>query len=274
MMEKSPAIFGILNITEDSFSDGGLYLDPADAIRRGEALLAQGADVLDLGPASSHPDAKSVSPEEEMRRLGPLLEAFTARGAAISLDSYHPETQRFAMENGVQYLNDITGFPHPEMYPLLARFPGRLILMHSVQRRGPATRADSASPNILATILDFFAERLDALEAAGVERKKIILDPGMGFFLGTDPRLSTRVLARMDEIKERFSLPVFVSVSRKSFLGELTGRAIPERGAASLAAELFAARLGVDCIRTHEPGALRDALLLEKALEEEREKGR
>ena len=257
-------ILGILNITADSFSDGGKYLDPAAAIEQARALIADGADVLDIGAASSNPDAQPVPPEVEIARLQAVLPALG--GAAISIDSYAPQVQRWALAQGVAYLNDINGFPGPALYPALAASSAKLIVMHSVQARGAATRIDVPPAEIMDRLFRFFDARLAALEAAGIARERLILDPGMGFFLSTDPQTSFTVLRRLPELKARYGLPVLVSVSRKSFLRAVTGRDAAGAGPASLAAELYAVRQGADHIRTHAPGALKDALLLEKAL--------
>lgn len=262
-MQKSPPprpqILGILNITSDSFSDGGKYLTPDAAIAKGKALMSEGADILDIGPAPSNPDAAAVTPETELARLRPVLDALGDR-FPLSIDSFQMATQRFAMSRGVAYLNDIQGFPDAELYPELAASKAQLILMHSVQGRGLADRRSAPEGDIIAHICHFFEARLNALEAAGVSLGRVILDPGMGFFLGDEPETSFSVLARLGEIKGRFDLPVLISVSRKSFLRKITGRAPGEAGAASQAAELLAVLAGADFIRTHEPAPLKDAL--------------
>ncbi len=168
--------------------------------------------------------------------------------------------QRWALAQDVEYLNDIQGFPHPELYPALAASPARLIVMHAVQERGTATRIDVPPGEIMDRLHRFFDARLAALEAAGVARSRLILDPGMGFFLGTNPYTSLTVLRRLPELAARYGLPLLVSVSRKSFLRRITGKSAAEAGPASLAAELHAIRQGADYIRTHAPAALRDAL--------------
>jgi dihydropteroate synthase type 2 len=257
-------ILGILNVTADSFFDGGRYLDPAAAIAQARALAAEGADVLDIGAASSNPDARPVPPEVEIARLQSVLPSL--EGLAISIDSYAPEVQRWALAQGAAYLNDINGFPDPALYPALAASPAKLIVMHSVQARGGATRVDVPPAQIMDRLFHFFDARFAALEAAGIARDRLILDPGMGFFLGTDPETSFTVLRRLPELKAHYGLPVLVSVSRKSFLRAVTGKGAAQAGPASLAAELYAVRQGADYIRTHAPGALKDALLLEKAL--------
>lgn len=262
-----PRIAGILNVTEDSFSDGGRWLDPDRAAERAVELVEQGADVVDLGAASSRPDARPVPATEEIRRLDAVLARLRVRGIPISIDTFSTETQRWALERDVAWLNDVRGFPDPVLDPLLARARCGLIVMHSVQRDGPATRVDTDPEQVLRGIDAFFEDRIARLEAAGVSRSRIVLDPGMGFFLGRDPVLSLRVLRRIPALRERFGLPVLVSVSRKSFLGQVSGRKVGERGAATLATELWAAARGVDWIRTHDVAALRDGLLLWKAAE-------
>jgi dihydropteroate synthase type 2 len=260
---------GIVNITTDSFSDGGRYLQPAAAIAHAEKLLADGADIVDLGAASSHPDAEPVAADEEIRRLAPVIEALQASKAPISVDSFLSETHRFAIRRGVDLLNDIQGFADPALYPELALASCRLVIMHSVQGRGPATRREVPVAGIWDRVLRFFEQRLDALERAGIARARCILDPGMGFFLSSKAEASLRILADLDRLKRAFGLPVLVSVSRKSFLRSVTTKATADLGAATLAAELHAAAAGVSYIRTHDVAALRDALGVVAALRTE-----
>jgi dihydropteroate synthase type 2 len=264
---NGPAIVGIVNITEDSFSDGGRFLDPAAALAHARAVAAAGAQIIDLGAAASNVDAKPVTAAEEIRRLGPPIAALKADGIAVSVDSFVPEVQRFAIACGVDFLNDIQGFPEPSIYPELAAAQCRLVVMHAVQGRGRAQRLELFPGEVWDRIDAFFRERIAALEQAGIARERIVIDPGMGFFLSSRPEASLHVLARLGELKRAFGLPVLVSVSRKSFLRAITGRAAAaELGAASLAAELFAAAQGADYIRTHDPGALADGLRVMAAL--------
>jgi dihydropteroate synthase type 2 len=259
-------ILGILNITEDSFSDGGKFLAPDAALAQGRALLKDGADILDIGAASSNPDSKPVPVETEIARLQAVVPALKAEGAALSIDSFVPEIQRWALHQGVDYLNDIHGFAEPALYPELARADAKLIVMHAILARGIATRDDIPAGEILRRAVSFFEQRITALTEAGIARERLILDPGMGFFVGSDPENSLTLLRRLPELKRRFGLPLLVSVSRKSFLRKLVGRAPGEAGAASLAAELFAGANGADYIRTHAPGPLRDGLKVLKAI--------
>lgn len=261
-------IFGIVNITEDSFSDGGQYLSPDRAIEQALSLFEAGADVIDLGPASSHPDAKAVSAEEEIRRLTPVIDALMARNISLSVDSFLPQTQRYAMHRGVAFLNDIQGFADTDIYPDLAASKCRLIVMHAVQGRGIATRIHTDAASLPERITQFFTQRIAGLERAGIDRARLVLDPGMGFFLGSDPQASLTVLRGLENLRAQFGLPVLVSVSRKSFLRAVSGRNVAQAGAATLAAELFAASRGADFIRTHDAGSLRDGLKIWSALRE------
>ncbi|MFO0690885.1 MAG: dihydropteroate synthase [Myxococcota bacterium] len=274
-MRRTGQIVGIVNITRDSFSDGGRYLDPARAVEHALALAEAGADVVELGPASSNPDASPVPAAEQIARLRPVLEALaSARAGAggsgrplpICVDATSTEVLRFALGAGVAWLNDVRGFPDEGFYDELASGPASLVVVHSLGGGDRAGR-DQASPSeVLDSIERFFAARLAALVRAGIREERLIVDPGMGFFLSRDPRASLAVLARIPALRARFGRPVLVSVSRKSFLRTLTGSGLDAIGAATLAAELFAARTGADWIRTHDVRALRDGLVIERAL--------
>ena len=175
-----------------------------------------------------------------------------------------------ALESGAAFLNDIQGFPDPSFYGELAAASSRLVVMHAVQGRGRAQRVELGADEVWDRIHYFFGRRLAALERGGIARERLILDPGMGFFLSKRPEASLRVLTGLDRLKRDFGLPVLVSVSRKSFLRAITGRASAlETGAATLAAEIYAAEMGADYIRTHDPRALSDALKVMSALRSE-----
>lgn len=266
-MNASPVVLGIVNITEDSFSDGGRFLAADAAIAKARTLVQTGAAIIDLGGAASNPDAASVPPDVEIARLAPVVAALKHDGIAVSVDSFSLPVQRWALAQGVEYLNDIQGFPYPELYDELAAAPQtRLIVMHAVQSRGRAERVSVAPSSIVERVVRFFEGRIAALEKAGIARDRLILDPGMGFFLGTQPEASFEMLRQLGALKAAFALPVLVSVSRKSFLRRLTGRSPAEVGAATLAAELFAVGRGADYIRTHDPQALADGLAIQRIL--------
>lgn len=253
-------------MTEDSFSDGGRYLEASAAIDHARALAAAGAAVVDLGAAASNVAAKRVDAAEEIRRLDPVMKALAGDGIAVSVDSCSAAVQRFAMARGVAYLNDIRGFAEPSLYPELAGAGCRLIVMHGMQAGKRAQELALPADAVWQRIHEFFGARLAALERAGIARDRLTIDPGMGLFLSSRPEASLRVLAGIGRLKRAFGLPVLVSVSRKSFLRALTGRATSELGAATLAAEIYAAEAGADGIRTHDPGALKDGLAVIRAL--------
>jgi dihydropteroate synthase type 2 len=265
----SPRIVGIVNITADSFSDGGRYLDPAAAVAHARRLRADGADVIELGPTASHPGSAPVSVAEERRRLAPVLKTLAADGTAISVDSFRTQTLRFAVSAGAAWLNDIQGFGDPGLYPVLAASQCRLVVMHAVQEDGAATEAATGQAAVREGMYRFFARRLAALQAAGIGRDRLVIDPGLGYFLGSTPGPSLAALAGIRELKDTFDVPVLVSPSRKSFLRALTGRDVTGSGPATLAAEIFAAWQGADYIRTHDVAAARDALTLLAAISSE-----
>ncbi|UMG70141.1 dihydropteroate synthase (plasmid) [Klebsiella pneumoniae] len=261
-MNKSLIIFGIVNITSDSFSDGGRYLAPDAAIAQARKLMAEGADVIDLGPASSNPDAAPVSSDTEIARIAPVLDALKADGIPVSLDSYQPATQAYALSRGVAYLNDIRGFPDAAFYPQLAKSSAKLVVMHSVQD-GQADRREAPAGDIMDHIAAFFDARIAALTGAGIKRNRLVLDPGMGFFLGAAPETSLSVLARFDELRLRFDLPVlrcFAQILRA--LRPWSGMSGPRHSLQTAAAAVSG------FIRTHEPRPLRDGLAVLAALKE------
>jgi dihydropteroate synthase type 2 len=259
-------LFGILNLTEDSFSDGGRFLAPDAALAHARAMMAGGADALDIGAASSNPEAAAVAPEVEIARLESVVPQLMKDGVPISIDTFSTEVQRWALARNVAYINDIQGFADAQIHPALAASNAKLIVMHSVQERGRATRVDVPPHEIVPRCIAFFERRIAVLTAAGIARDRLILDPGMGFFLGSNPETSLSVLRDLPLLKRTFGLPVLVSVSRKSFLRKIAGRQAGQSGPASLAAELFAALQGAEHIRTHDPAALRDALRIWNAL--------
>ncbi len=192
-MNKSLIIFGIVNITSDSFSDGGRYLAPDAAIAQARKLMAEGADVIDLGPASSNPDAAPVSSDTEIARIAPVLDALKADGIPVSLDSYQPATQAYALSRGVAYLNDIRGFPDAAFYPQLAKSSAKLVVMHSVQD-GQADRREAPAGDIMdhiaARSLTRASRRVDGCRYQ--TQPPLSLIPAWGFFWGLLPKPRSR----------------------------------------------------------------------------------
>ncbi|MCP4501338.1 MAG: dihydropteroate synthase [Deltaproteobacteria bacterium] len=264
------AVHGIVNLTRDSFSDGGQFLDADAAISHALQLVKDGAQMIDLGPASSHPDAETVSPKEEVRRLLPVMRTLRQENVPFSVDSYHSSTQKVAAEAGAAALNDIQAFVRPEKRHWLLEHPElQLICMHSVQREGIASREktsfSSTASTIVDDILDFFRTRFVELETMGMKRSQLWLDPGMGFFLDADPMVSVQVLKELPKLSA-FHEQLYVSVSKKSFLRRLADCTLDDIAAPNLAAELFAARQGARILRTHDVANLCRALKIEKAL--------
>ncbi len=258
------AIFGIVNVTPDSFSDGGRHLAPEAAIERALQLRADGADVVDLGAESTHPDAEDVDAATEIERLRPVVDALVGRGIAVSIDTNKPAVMAAMTARGASWLNDVAGFRTEAAVAAAAACTAKLVVMFARNHGPRAERRATRDGDVVAEAIAFFRDRIAALTAAGVAKDRIVLDPGMGFFLGPDVATSVAMLRRLPELQS-LGLPLFVSVSRKSFLGQLTGRAVSERGAATLAAELFAAQNGAAWIRTHDVRALRDGLVVARA---------
>ena len=211
-MNGLPDIVAVVNVTRDSFSDGGRFLSPQAAIAHARDLAASGASIIELGPASSNPDASPVSAEDQIARIAPILDALSdaqssaeslepdaSRNATmtVSIDATDPEVLRYALGRGVSMLNDVRGFPEPERHPEWAESDALLVVVHSLLALERATR-DQASPRkVLDSIERFFDQRLAELVRAGVREDRLIVDPGMGFFLGSDPRASLAVLHRV-----------------------------------------------------------------------------
>ncbi len=260
------SVFGILNVTRDSFSDGGRYFDTAAALAHAEDLVAGGADVVDVGAESTHPDAEDVDPDEEIRRLRPVVAEMVRRGIAVSVDTRKPAVMRAMAGAGISWINDVNGFRSADSMAAAAAAPRsvRFVAMFSRSASGRAERGDECG-DVCDEISAFFAERIGAFAGAGIDRARLVLDPGMGFFLGRTPAPSLDVLRRLPELVAAGG-PLLVSVSRKSFLGAVAGGPMSDRGPATLAAETWAVRHGAAFVRTHDPRALRAALAVEHAI--------
>ena len=235
---------GILNVTPDSFSDGGRWDDPERARRRTVELLEQGADLIDLGAESTRPGAEAVAVDEEIRRLEPALAAALEAGAIVSVDTRKLEVARWALEHGAHLINDVGGLPDP-MLDLLAEFEAPGIAMH--MKGDPKTmQVDPRYANVVEEVAAFLGERVAAGRERGVE---VVVDPGVGFGKKLDHNLD--LLAGVGRLRERGAL-VLAGTSRKSFLAKLTDRPVEERLAGSLASGMVAAALGADILRVHD----------------------
>lgn len=254
-----PAVMGVLNITPDSFSDGGRFMTPDLALAQARRMIAEGADIIDIGAESTRPyGSQPVSHDEEMRRLKPVLAAVVALGAPISIDSMKSSMVEWALENGVAIVNDVWGLQRdPDMARVVAAHNAPVIVMHN--RDKPDDTLD-----IMRNIVEFFERSLKIAAKAGIPAIHIVLDPGIGF--GKTPEQSMVVLARLDEL-QTLGLPILVGASRKRFINTVVPSEPDERLGGSLAAHLIAARNGARIIRTHDVADTVQALRVAHAIE-------
>jgi dihydropteroate synthase len=252
-------VMGILNVTPDSFSDGGTWLDPARAVAHAEAMIDEGADVVDVGGESTRPGATPVDADEEIRRVVPVIAAIRARrtAARISIDTSKAAVADRAIEAGADMVNDVTALGDPGMAGIVARAGVEVVLMH--MRGDPRTmQRDTGYADLVGEVERFLSERMERAMSEGVAREKILVDPGLGF--GKEPADNVRLVAAVPRL--RALAPVVIGASRKRFVGDLTGVAAPaERIAGSIGVALAAASLGADLVRVHDVGPTRHALL-------------
>jgi dihydropteroate synthase len=254
---------GVVNVTPDSFYDGGRYAAAPAAIEHARRLVAEGADLLDVGGESSRPGAESVAADEELARVLPVLDALREVGVPLSVDTTKPEVMRAALDRGAAMINDITALGAPEALAVVARSQAAVCLMH-MQGRPRTMQADPVYADVVGEVRDFLAARAAACVAAGVARERIVLDPGFGFGKTVDHNLA--LLARLGEIAA-LGFPVLAGWSRKSSLGRITGREAGDRLPGSLAAALLAVERGARIVRVHDVAATRDALAVLTAVE-------
>jgi dihydropteroate synthase len=255
-----PLVMGILNVTPDSFSDGGQFFDPAIAIAHARDMAEQGADILDIGAESTRPygGAKPVSAEDELERLKPVLPAVIKLGLPVSIDTIKAGVAAWALDQGAAVVNDVWGLQRdPDMAPLVAARGVPVIVMHN---------RDAADPTIdvMADVIDFFSRSLDIAGRAGIARNKIVLDPGIGF--GKTPEQSILCLARLEEFK-RFGLPLLVGASRKRFIDTVMPAPPRERIGGSLASHLISVEKGAAIVRVHDVKETVQALRVAAAIE-------
>lgn len=259
------AVMGVINATPDSFSDGGQHLDPGLAAETAARMVAEGADLLDLGAESTRPGAEPVPVEEEGRRLLPVLRAVRrAVAVPLSVDTMKAEVARAALGEGADLVNDVTaGRFDPDLLPLCAAAGAPVVLMHMQGTPATMQRAPCYT-DVLEEVRTFLAERARAAEAAGLPRDGIVLDPGIGF--GKTRAHNCALLARLDLIAA-LGYPVLVGVSRKGFLGELLGgRPVEARLFGTVAAVAVAVFRGARIVRVHEVGPARDAVRVAEAM--------
>ena len=259
----SPLVMGIVNVTPDSFSDGGTNFDPRAALESARAMLAAGADIIDVGGESTRPGAETVTPQQELARVLPVVRALAESGAVVSVDTRHPEVASACVASGAAVVNDISGFSDPAMVALAASGDAGLVVMH--MKGDPRTMQDAPRyDDVVAEVAAYLKAQALMLEAAGVARERIALDPGIGF--GKTTAHNLELLRRLGEIAA-LGYPVLVGASRKRFIGEITGVAEPrERLAGSLAAAIVAVDAGAAVVRVHDVAETVAALAIARAV--------
>jgi dihydropteroate synthase len=259
-----PLVMGIVNITPDSFSDGGQFLAHAAAIEHAHRLIEEGADILDFGAESSRPGAAPVDAAEELRRLTPVLEALAGGGVPLSVDTMKPEVMKAAIKLGAVMINDIHALQAPDAVEAVADSDAAVCLMH--MQGEPRTMQSAPSyEDVSDEVGAFLAERVAACMERGIAFERIVIDPGFGF--GKRIEHNLELLADLEQFTQ-IGVPVLVGLSRKSTLGQITGRAPEERLAASLSAALIAIERGARIVRVHDVAATKDAIAVWHAVKQ------
>jgi dihydropteroate synthase len=259
-------LMGVVNVTPDSFSDGGLFLDPEAAIAHGRRLAQQGADILDVGGESTRPGAEAVSAEEERDRVAPVVAGLAAdngAGVPISIDTSKASVAQAALDAGAEIVNDVTAFrADPELAGLCGERGCGVVLMHMLGT--PRTMQENPTyDDVVDDVKAFLGERIEAAMAAGVDEERIWIDPGIGF--GKTLEHNLELLRRLGELRG-LGRPIVIGTSRKSFIGKLTGREVDRRLGGTIASNVLAVRAGADVIRVHDVLELRQAITVAEVI--------
>jgi len=257
-----PLIMGVVNVTPDSFSDGGSFAAPAQAIHHALQLVDEGADIVDVGGESTRPGAQPVSVEEELDRVLPILRALRDAPVPVSIDTLKPEVMRAVLGEGASMINDVKALQARGAIEAVRGSDCAVCLMH-MQGDPRTMQAEPSYQDVVAEVKGFLADRVAACEAAGIARQRLTIDPGFGF--GKTAAHNLELLRALGEFRD-LGVPVVAGLSRKSTLGRITGRPVAERLAASLAAGLLAVQRGASIVRVHDVAATRDALLVLRAV--------
>lgn len=260
-------ITGILNVTPDSFSDGGLYLDKNKAVKRGLELAEEGADIIDIGGESTRPGSNSISTEEELKRIIPVLSDLREKtDVLISVDTTKSEVARAALDHGADIINDISALRFdPQMPPLAVNRDVPVVLMH--MKGTPKTmQANPSYEDLLAEVKSFFKERLETAKTLGIKREKIIIDPGIGFGKRHNDNL---LLIKNLRALEEFERPIMIGISRKSFIGKILNLPVLERIEGTITSAVLSIIHGAHILRVHEVAPIKRAVLVAEAIMEE-----
>ena len=262
--QQQPLIMGVLNVTPDSFSDGGCYLDPSVAFDRAMIMVAEGADIIDIGGESTRPGALPISVHEELARVMPVIERLRSVCAIkISIDTYKAQVMQAAVAGGATMINDITALGNHDALLVAATLNVPICLMHMQGAPSFMQQQPTYPSGVVAAINDFFTERIATCGRAGIARERLILDPGFGFGKSTTHNLS---LMRGLPAFQQHALPILLGVSRKSTIGIILNKTVLERNYGGLALVVFAALQGVSIIRTHDVAATYQALTIIDAI--------
>lgn len=256
-----PLIMGVVNVTPDSFSDGGRFLDPRAAIDHARALLSEGADIIDIGGESTRPGAPEVPVSDELRRILPVVDALAGE-ALLSVDTSKPDVMRAVLGCGVSMINDVTAMGASTGVEAVAASDAAVCLMH-MQGTPRTMQIAPAYGDVVEEVAGFLESRAVALESAGIPRERIVIDPGFGFGKTTAHNLA---LLRGLGALRALGRPVLAGLSRKSMLGRIADRELDDRMPASIAAALMAVQFGADIVRVHDVGPTRDALQVLRAV--------
>ncbi|MBI5437325.1 MAG: dihydropteroate synthase [Nitrosomonadales bacterium] len=251
-----PLVMGIVNVTPDSFSDGGRTLQCEAALAHAQQLIEEGADILDIGGESTRPGALPVSVQEELDRIMPVIEGLRGAPVPVSVDTCKPEVMRAALAAGASMINDINALQHPDALAAVAASSAAVCLMHK-QGTPQTMQQQPQYQNVVAEVLQFLRGRMAAVQAAGIARERIVVDPGFGF--GKTLAHNLILLRDLGAFGE-LGVPVLAGLSRKSMLGTITGQDVEHRISASVAAALLAVQRGASIVRVHDVGATCDAL--------------
>jgi dihydropteroate synthase len=256
-LSRRPLVMGILNVTPDSFSDGGRYQALEFAVERAEQMIKDGVDIIDIGGESTRPGSPSVPVDEELRRVMPAIYALRELGYPLSIDTCKPEVMREAVIAGADMINDINGFRAPGAIEAVKDSDCALCVMH-MQGTPQDMQASPSYDDVVADVIAFLSERVEALLAAGVVRERITIDPGFGF--GKSVEHNYALLRSISRMQSELGLPVLAGLSRKSMIGAVTGRSVEQRLAGSLGGALAAVAQGARIIRVHDVAETVDAL--------------
>ncbi len=264
MSLERPIIMGILNVTPDSFSDGGLFANKQQALIKAQQMIVEGVDILDVGGESTRPGAAKVSEQQELDRVIPLIEALKGFDCPISVDTRKPKVMKEALGAGVSMINDVTALESEESIKIVAEADVPVCLMH--MRGLPQTMQQSPTyENIVDEVIEFLIERAKIAQGLGVKQQNIVLDPGFGF--GKTLAHNVALFKSLDRLVEK-GYPVLVGLSRKSMLGEITGKNVTDRMPASITSAMLAVQAGVKILRVHDVSETKDMLRVLDALDE------